>query len=66
MPAETPETLPTEETVRILLLELDQLEAVPLPKSEIVLFTQTVLRPLSVGIGLTVIETVFEHPEFDT
>jgi hypothetical protein len=48
------------------LSELDQLEAVPLPKSEIVLFIQTVLRPVRVGTGLTVIETVFEHPEFDT
>lgn len=64
MPGETPVTTPVEETVRILLFELVQLEAVPLPVRVIELFTQTELSPDRVGIGFTVIKTVSEQPEF--
>lgn len=64
MPGETPVTTPVDETVRILLFELVQLEAVPLPVRVIELFTQTEFGPDRVGIGFTVIKTVLEQPEF--
>jgi hypothetical protein len=44
------------------LFELDQAAAVPEPVNVIVLLTHTEFRPVMVGIGLTDMLMVFEHP----
>jgi len=62
VPAETPVTTPSDETVAMLLFELDQLAVVPEPVKVMVLLTQTELRPVMVGIGLTDMFIVFEQP----
>ena len=66
VPGATPVTIPVGETVNILLFELVQFDAVPLPVRVIELLTQTEFSPVIVGIGLTVIIIVFEHPVFVT
>ena len=62
VPAETPVTTPSDETVAKLLFELDQLAVVPEPVNVMVLLTQTALGPVMVGIGFTDMLIVFEHP----
>ena len=45
------------------MFELFQLAVLPEPVSVIVLLTHTEFRPVMVGIGLTEMLTVLEHPE---